>query len=274
MAPTFPFFLASIIGIISMYHAHGQDYECSEREECVDSSYTATIGDKLICSAPVSCGYSAFTLTCSSSECEVECTNDDSCYSALIVLDNAKKVVCKGHESCQDIELYLNVAEGFELDCQDSKACYNVEMAATGYVDKIKCDAFQACYSFDFDIAISDDFELECKGDNSCQNGQLLVNIAADTDMEAIKCEGAESCQNMDIDIQGTGSEALVIDELKCEGHQSCKDMTITVQDATLIIKKCICDSSYACVCTQGLEVCEELDGYWNADGSDTYYDC
>eukprot|EP00484_Ammonia_sp_Unknown_P005981 CAMPEP_0197075368 /NCGR_PEP_ID=MMETSP1384-20130603/211577_1 /TAXON_ID=29189 /ORGANISM="Ammonia sp." /LENGTH=324 /DNA_ID=CAMNT_0042514213 /DNA_START=53 /DNA_END=1027 /DNA_ORIENTATION=- len=215
---------------------------------------------------------------------EVICDGFGACHTAYIVVDmvDGFELKCIGSSACQSMIFSQQIAsvqyflQDVKFLCEGHSACKQLALAGSGVsgTEEFKCAGEHAC-----EAAVSSHwnpspgFALTCDGNRACLDMVMAVFIHADatnTELDEIKCDGNEACHGMAVLLYNYQAETAIIEELRCEGYAACKDLTLTAALGEWRIKKCICDdpSPYSCLCAAGLELCDEIEGVWNQDGT------
>jgi len=290
---------------ISISLCRAADLICEGTEECqgVDIGIgTPPEYQNVICSGIASCYDADIYVVCEDKDCKLECSNTASCTDLFFTFDGSvKEVICKEFAACYSASLYIEATDDFELKCEGSSSCQEMRLlpgtdARQGA--KYSCHGSHACHDFSFTVPVygtkemscigqyacnsayglhfnpMPSFALKCEEDHACQDMSISLAFMADSttaEVKEIKCDGNEACHGLTVTLVNMLSETAVIEELKCEGFAACKDLVLLPVVGDWRINKCICDdpSPYSCLCAAGLEICDEIIGVWNQDGTD-----
>jgi len=305
MAPTVQALLVST-ALIATYYVSAQDYDlikCDEPEICANITEAFTTSDGMECSNYVSCASSSFNATCTENECSLKCTESAACIQSDFRFDGLSKLECTAWWACRQSQFAIETPEnGLTIECDGSFSCAGIYAEIYGILDELKCDGsavcssariqtlalnevncngYFSCWGFSVDVLYGSTTPLKvnCKGQEACFAMGLEYGVSddevAELGIESIKCEEVAACEFAEIIITNDASEEVVIEELACSGFLSCAGLQIVAPNANVRIKKCVCDDDnedgYACLCTQGLEICDEIDGVWNQAGTDMF---
>jgi len=293
--------------LLNLFGCHGQEYgfECEGDETCYGQYLDEVDVEHFICDGTATCRDIVAVLNCMEDACKTECKGDETCYGGEIAMDNAEKLECIGFEACYSLEFVAasTTDDGLEVKCEGPRTCHDLDVEViSGRVKSIDCRGTQACdetewgddaplvgvekvechgddetCDADFYLEdVADGFEFIVNGDHTAPNFDLYLDFTAsaeDVHVDKIECEGPETCRSGDIRIDNQSGQTLVIDELLCKGFEACVYLDVIVESGAATIKKCVCDSKYACLCATGLEICEEMEGEWEQDGTE-YLSC